>query len=202
MIYSPLCHKAIEFAARVHQGQTRKGKSTPYIVHALAVGLIIARVSKDENMIAAGILHDTIEDCKPYGSITRDLLAKEFNPQVADIVNDLTEPSFAKGFGRAQQDKKTTWLERKLAALQHIKHMKKDSLLVKSADVLHNLTELNEDLKLDGDKVFAKFNASKADTITRYDKLIPELERVWPENPLIKDLLSAHSQFHQLLNNP
>jgi (p)ppGpp synthase/HD superfamily hydrolase len=188
MIFTLLIQDAISFATKVHELDTktkRKGKDIPYITHPLAVGLILARVSSEDNIIAAGILHDTIEDCEPYGSVTKKLLAQQFNPDVARMVNDVTE-----------QDKSLPWLERKLQALEHIKHMNKDSLLVKSADVLHNLSELNEDLTKDGAAVFEKFNASKADTLTRYDKLIPEIAKAWAKNPLLDDL---HEQAKKLV---
>jgi|SRR3989338_183628 len=180
MIYSSLTHKAVSFAIKVHETdakQKRKGTDTPYITHPLVVGLILARVTKDENVIAAGILHDTIEDCEPYGSITKELLAREFNPEVARMVDDLTE-----------KDKTLPWMERKLGAFEHIQDMKQDSLLVKSADVLHNLSEINADIVKHGTAVFEKFNASKEYTLDRYEKLFPEIEKAWKENPLLEDL--------------
>src|SRR5687768_16215143 len=105
MMYTNKFQKAIKFAIKVHQGQTRKGKDETYIVHPLAVGLILSRVTSDEDIIIAGILHDTIEDCKPYGSITKELIVKEFGENVAEMVNDSTE-----------QDKSLPWDERKRLA--------------------------------------------------------------------------------------
>jgi (p)ppGpp synthase/HD superfamily hydrolase len=101
----------------------------------------------------------------------------EFNAEIARMVNDVTE-----------QDKSKPWFKRKMEALKHIKHMKHDSLLVKSADVLQNLTELNEDLKKEGILVFNKFNASKEETILRYTLLIPEIKSAWDGNPLVAEL--------------
>jgi len=177
MTLTALIHKSITFATKVHRTQKRKGKEIPYITHPLTVALILSRVTDDENVICAGILHDTIEDCEPYGSVTKELLEKEFNGEIAQMVDDVTE-----------QNKTLPWKERKMKALSHIKDMDHDSLLVKSADVLHNLVDLLEDVKIDGDKVFSKFNASKADTIKRYSKLIPEIRKVWNANPLMDDL--------------
>lgn len=198
-----LLNKAINFASRVHRDQKRKGTDIPYITHPLAVALILSRMTKDENIIIAGILHDTIEDCEPYGSITKGMIEKEFNTEIARMVDDLTEPPFAKGSGGARQDKKKTWILRKKMALEHVKEMSHDSLLVKSADVLHNLSSLNDDLQKEGENVFSRFNAPKANTIERYQGLIPEIRKAWPAavvrhaqdsgevnsgNPLMKDL--------------
>lgn len=122
-------------------------------------------------------MHDTIEDCKPYGSITRKLLVKEFGERVARMVDDVTE-----------QDKSLPWDERKRLALEHISRMSKDSLLVKSADVLHNMTDQIMDYKTEGEEMFKKFNAGKEKQLKRYETLINEIGRVYPENPLRGDL--------------
>lgn len=190
MIYTTLIHKAIGFAIKVHEldvKKRRKGTDVPYITHPLIVGLILSRITTNENIICAGILHDTIEDCEPYGSVTEAFLERKFNVYVARIVNDITE-----------QDKSLPWMERKLAAFAHIKDMKHDSLLVKSADVLHNLTELNDDIAKDSENVFTKFNASKQDTLLRYQKLVPEIKKAWAANPLIPDLESGLKKLLQL----
>lgn len=180
-------YKAITFATKVHSGVNRKGKDIPYITHPLTVALILSRVTQDENIIIAGILHDTIEDCEPYGSVTKEFLEKEFNAEVARMVNDVTE-----------KDKTLPWFERKMEALKHIKHMQNDSLLVKSADVLHNLTDLNEEIKQNGVIAFKNFKASKEDIILRYEKLIQEIENTRHENPLINDLKEKLKELHDL----
>lgn len=176
--------KAIEFATSVHKTQKRKGKDVPYITHPLAVSKLLSSVTDDENIITAGILHDTIEDCTPYGSMTKETLAREFNADVARMVNDVTE-----------QDKTLPWAIRKAAALAHIPHMQHDALLVKTADVLQNLSDLIADIRTDGIEVFKKFNASKEDTIARYKKLEETFSRVWPENPLLSDLRHVMKEF-------
>ncbi|MFH1547603.1 MAG: HD domain-containing protein [bacterium] len=185
MIYTPLIQKAIRFAIQIHELDTkkrRKGTEIPYVTHPLTVGLILGRVTGNENIIAAGLLHDIIEDCEPYGKINKAFIEKEFNADVARMVDDVTE-----------SDKTLPWMERKMAALSHVKDMKHDSILVKSADVLHNLSELNEDIANHGVSVFSKFNGSKEDTILRYNRLIPELRKAWPKNPLLSELQNALS---------
>lgn len=184
-----LLNKAVSFATSVHRTQKRKGSDIPYITHALAVSLILSKLSKVDNIVIAGILHDTIEDCEPYGSITKAFLAKEFNPKIASIVDDLTE-----------QDKTLPWDDRKMAALHHIKDMPKSSILVKSADVLHNLMSLNDDIEKDKVKAFSKFNAPKEKTIGRYGTLIPELRKAWDGNPLMKDLEYEFERLYRLSN--
>lgn len=187
--YSPLLQKGLREASRIHAGQLRKGSDIPYVTHVMAVGMILARVTSNENTIVGGIMHDSVEDCKPYGSITIAWISREFNSEVARIVEDVTEP-----------DKSLPWETRKQAALDHIKFMQQDSLLVKSADVLHNLSELNLDIENQGLQVFTKFNTSTEKTITRYKNLTAELVRVWPDNPLISDIESGLTRLLHLVH--
>lgn len=181
MIYSPLIQKAITFAIKVHHTdahQVRKGSDIPYITHPLAVAPLLARVTKDEEIIVAGILHDTIEDCKPYGSVTKEMIEELFGPRVARMVNDLTE-----------QDKSLSWEERKMMAMAHIKDMEHDSQLVKATDILYNLTDVLNDIEVNGrDKAFSVFGATQDVVMDSYRKRINELARVWPANPLMSEL--------------
>lgn len=177
---------AIRFASEIHRGQVRKGKDIPYITHPLAVAILISQCTSDSDSIIAGVLHDVIEDCKPYGAVTYGVLAELFGDRVADIVNDLTEP-----------DKTLGWDERKAQALAHIQEMDQASQIVKSADILHNLTEIVIDIEAEGIAVFNKFNTSQEKTIFRYQQLLIALRQKWPENPLLPAL---EEQYQKLVS--
>lgn len=184
MIYTAKLKKAIDVAIRAHSGQTRKGKPhVSYIIHPLSVGLILAKTGADENVIIAGVLHDTIEDTV----VTKEDIEKEFGAEIAEIVNDVTE-----------QDKSIPWSDRKRIATEHIAHMNHGSLLVKSADQLHNMADIIEDYKTYGEDMFKRFNASKKQQLDRYKKLIPAIENAWDENPLLPDLKNALIKIEQL----
>lgn len=177
MFYTPKIQKAIRFATKVHINQKRKGKEDPYIIHPLSVGLILSRAGADEDIVVAGILHDTIEDSDPYGSITFQTIEKEFGANIARMVNDVTE-----------QDKNLSWAERKKAALEHMKEMEQDSLLLKSADVLHNFSDLLQDIEEKGDVAYEKFSGSKEEVNKRFQDLLSEFERLCPANPLLPEI--------------
>ena len=53
---------ALEWAARAHRGQVRKGSSVPYLVHPLNVAKILIHQGCEEDLVIAGLLHDTVED--------------------------------------------------------------------------------------------------------------------------------------------
>lgn len=173
----PLPEKVINaliFAEQVHKGQKRKGKDVPAMTHLSAVLMSVMGVSMNQDLWAAAPLHDTVEDCKPYGSVTIQDIAEQFGPEVARMVADVTEV-----------DKTLPWATRKQQAVEHIADMSEDSLILKTADVLHNLSELLEDLERDGESVFEMFNRDKSLTIGQFVKVVNALKERWPENPLL-----------------
>ncbi len=175
--------KAISFAVGAHAGQKRKGKEVSYIMHPLSVGLLLASSGAEQDVVIAGILHDTIEDTEvTYGEIT-----DKFGTRVADMVNDVTE-----------QDKSLPWKDRKKLALKHIKDMREDSVLVKTADVLHNMSDQLEDYKKEGDKMFDRFNAKKKQQLTRYIKLLDALKSQKIKNPLLPQLEKTTQELKEL----
>lgn len=180
MIYTTLIKKAIRFSIKTHevyQQQKRKGKDIPYITHPLSVGLILARSRASEEVIVAGILHDTIEDSFSEKKVTVEMLTERFGENVATLVASISEFS-----------KDLPWDVRKREALEHVKNFSHGSLLIKSADILSNALELLDDYKKDGEKVFARFNAPKNKIIEHYLNIITAIIAKWPESPLAQDL--------------
>lgn len=175
--------KAISFAIIAHSGQKRKGKEVSYIMHPLSVGLLLSSSGAEGNVVIAGILHDTIEDTK----VTYEEISDKFGKRVADMVNDVTE-----------QDKSLPWTERKKQALEHVKDMSEDSVLVKTADVLHNMNDQLEDYKKEGEEMFERFNAGKEAQLDRYAKLVAALKKRKIKNPLISDLKSTLNEIQIL----
>jgi len=88
-IFTPKIQKAIQCSVDAHKGQMRKVKDVPYVVHPLSVGMILARTGAPDDVIAAGLLHDAIEESK--GRITKEIIDATFGPEVARMVNDVTD---------------------------------------------------------------------------------------------------------------
>ena len=172
--------KAIKFATKTHevyQKQKRKGKDISYIAHPLTVGIILSRVGASDDVVCAGILHDTIEDSIPEKKVTFEMLEERFGKETAQMILDVTET-----------DKTLSWEERKRQAIEHIKTFSHDSLLVKSADIISNLSELIDDYDKDGEQVFLRFNASKDKKIKNSIETITAIMESWPENPFVQEL--------------
>ncbi len=178
--YSTRLQKAVRFSMKTHevyQKQKRKGKDIPYITHPLTVGLILARAGASEDVVIAGILHDTIEDSPSTKKVTREMIADRVGQNVADLVASVTE--FRKDL---------PWEERKREALTHIESFSLESLLVKSADVVGNLTELIDDYERLGEAFWSRCNAPKEKILDNAHQVISAILRRWPGNPLAGDL--------------
>ena len=81
-----MIEKAYQVAKKAHDGQVRKS-GEPYIIHTLCVAIILADLELDKESIAAGLLHDVVEDTP----MTTEDLAKEFGDEVALLVDGVTK---------------------------------------------------------------------------------------------------------------
>ena len=109
---SELVDRAIVFATEKHAGQVRKFGATPYILHPLEVAVILSTLTGDENTIAAGLLHDTVEDTGTEPEEIREA----FGPRVYALVLSETED---KSVNRSPSE---TWMERKQDSLLVLEH--------------------------------------------------------------------------------
>ncbi|MEX0910059.1 MAG: HD domain-containing protein [Candidatus Paceibacterota bacterium] len=191
MIHTPQIQKAIHFAIQIHetdQKQKRKGKDVPYVTHPLTVGLILARAGADEDVITAGVLHDTIEDSTPEHKITRDTLLNQFNESVANLVESVSET-----------DKSLSWVERKKEALEHVRDFSQGSLLLKSADLIANTSDIIDDYHKEGEEMFDRFNAEKEDVLNNYINVMELIMNQWSDNPLTADMERRCSTLREIL---
>ena len=84
-----LVQKALTFATTAHDGQVRKYTKKPYIVHPIEVMEIVSTVEHDDEMLAAALLHDVVEDT----TVTIEEIQQEFGADVAILVDELTDVS-------------------------------------------------------------------------------------------------------------
>ncbi len=137
---------AIEFAVKAHRGQFRKGSHVPYIVHPIGVSKLLIEAGCDEDLVIAGLLHDTLEDTP----VTVEEIKLSFGEKIAAIVSSISEP-----------DKKDTWEHRKNHTIETLKTAPIDNLLVECADKLDNVRAMRKDLALLGDDLWLRFKRGK-----------------------------------------
>lgn len=149
--------KAIAFATKAHEGQVRKGTSRPYIVHPVEVGDIVAKMTDDEEVIAAAVLHDTIEDCD---GVTEEVIRKEFGERVASMV------------AHESEDKTKSWRERKSTTIERLKVAPLELQYIGLADKLSNMRDIDRDYPIYGEELWNRFRMKDKNVIGWYYKEI------------------------------
>jgi len=128
----PLIRKAYEFSDMAHKGQFRES-GDPYVEHCLNVAFILADLHMDSDTIAAGLLHDVIEDA----GVTVDEIKKEFGDDIAGMVDGLTKMSELKLKSAAEQQ--VEYFRKMLLSMANDIRV----IVLKFADRLHNMRTLD-----------------------------------------------------------
>jgi guanosine-3',5'-bis(diphosphate) 3'-pyrophosphohydrolase len=120
--------RAAMFAAEKHRTQRRKDIDTPFINHPLQLAYILVQADvEDPVVLAAALLHDTIEDT----STTHDEIEIVFGHEIANIVAECSD------------DKRLSKLERKQAQIDHAAKISQKAKLVKLADKIANVSDID-----------------------------------------------------------
>ncbi|WP_066306745.1 HD domain-containing protein [Bacillus sp. FJAT-29814] len=152
--------KALQIAGRAHQRQFRKGTDIPYITHPVAVGILLLKAGYRDEVVAAGILHDTVEDT----DLTIEDIRREFGPVIVEIVAGCSEP-----------EKTLSWEDRKEHTIEFLKTASEDIRAVACADKLHNIRSIIDDYAKNGEAVWDRFNRGKNDQRWYYTSLVESL---------------------------
>lgn len=160
---------AIQLAFRKHRGQLRKGTQFPYIVHPMGVmKLLLMEQAEDitisDDVIIAGILHDTVEDT----NMTLEEIEEKFGAEVRRLVDTASEPEELK----RESNQKETWKKRKLHTINHLQELDRPAKILSCCDKLDNARSMNEDHALFGDKIWERFNAPKIDIYWYYEQCL------------------------------
>ena len=144
-----LVSEAIAFAVQAHDGMRRKKGATPYILHPMEAAVIVGTMTDDQNVIAAAVLHDVVEDA----GVTIEEVERRFGRRVRELVESETENK------RADLPPAATWRVRKeetLAILRDTQDM--DVLMMWLGDKLANMRSIYRDHQVEGAAVWQKFN--------------------------------------------
>ncbi len=140
--------QAVIFAAKAHMGQKRKGKDKPYLLHPLEAAAIVGTLTSDDEVLAAAVLHDTVEDTET----TKDDLAEVFGQRVADLVADESEDK------RDDIPADITWKLRKTETIEHLRHASREDKMICLGDKLSNIREIRADHDFFGGELWDRFN--------------------------------------------
>ena len=152
--------RAIIFAVKAHSDTERRGTGYPYIVHPMEAVEIVATMTKDQELLAAAALHDTVEDT----DVTVEQLREEFGDRVADLVASETDqiPGLAGNDVMAGPDRPSeeeTWHARKQAAIDRLAKASREAKMVALGDKLSNMRAIARDYAVQGDALWSIFHA-------------------------------------------
>ncbi|MBR3640555.1 MAG: bifunctional (p)ppGpp synthetase/guanosine-3',5'-bis(diphosphate) 3'-pyrophosphohydrolase [Oscillibacter sp.] len=143
-----LVERALCFAAEAHNDVIRKNGVTPYILHPMEVAVIVGSIDPDPELIAAGLLHDTVEDTP----VTAERIEAEFGPRVAALVAAETEDKMR------DRPADETWRKRKEDSLLVLREGGRDVKILWLADKLSNMRAFLRDYRKKGDALWQAFN--------------------------------------------
>ena len=125
--------KAYDFAQKAHEGQTRRS-GEPYIFHPAHVASILVELQLDAPSVAAGFLHDTVEDVE---GVTLDVIEKNFGAEIRNLVDGVTKLGRL-DFADREEQQAESWRKMILAMSKDIR-----VIMIKLADRLHNMRTLS-----------------------------------------------------------
>ena len=155
-----LVTKAVIFAAEAHKGQYRRGIEIAYIFHCTEVGQILDENKCDTQLVAAGVLHDILEDTPT----TFEKLREVFGARVAEVVRSQTE------------DKSLSWEERKTHTIECLKTASLEHKLLVCADKLANVRSICKNKVELGDALWSRFNSGYEKVKWYYTSLVESLK--------------------------
>ena len=181
-----LVSEAIIFAVNAHDGMRRKKSESPYILHPMEAAVIVGSMSDDQNLIAAAVLHDVVEDA----GITIDEVEQQFGKRVRQLVECETENK------REDLPPEDTWKVRKEESLQVLKNAEDPAvLMVWLGDKLSNMRAIYRDWTVEGDAMWQRFHQSDPSVQAWYYTSIAELTKplahtaAWREYKTLTELV-------------
>jgi (p)ppGpp synthase/HD superfamily hydrolase len=160
--------KAAQIAVVAHKNQVRKSDDTPYIVHPFMVADKLIRYGFSDFTIAAGLVHDVIED----SDVTEADIRRDLGAEVLEIVKYVSE------------DKTQVWEERKKHYAERVRSAPPEAKAVCAADKIHNLESSLIAYEEQGESLWDKFNRGREQKLEAEKAVLASLKANW-EHPLL-----------------
>ena len=180
---NPLLKRALDHASVWHRDQKRKypDVNVPYVSHIAGVVAILSRHGFDDEVLAAGALHDVVEDC----GVTYEELTRLFGARVSALVNAVSE-----------EDKALPWEERKTQYLERFERSPWDAQAVAIADKIDNFTSIVVCAAEHGDP-WSMLKRGKAAQMQRFEAFAQAVATL-PPHPLCTELEAALATLRSL----
>ena len=161
---------ALRFARRVHLGQHRQQTHEQFVEHPIAVADLLMRAGYDGPMISAAYLHDVVE----HADVELDELRKRFGPEVAGLVDSLSEDPGIDGYGARKRDLRRRILE-----------SGGDSVVIYSADRVANMRDWRKVAPEDRPAIGERLGTTLEERLQLWSEDVEELHRADPHTPFL-----------------
>ena len=176
-----LLEKAHRLMLKAHGKQVRKTDGSPYIIHPMMVAKKLARLGFNDEVIAAALVHDVLEDT----DMNEQQLRQELGDKVVDIILPLSE------------DKSLEWETRKKKYIQDVKNGSPEIKAVSIADKIHNLESIIETYKTMGSDIWSKFNRGKEQKMWFEHEMLKAFQESW-DHPMSAEYEKLLKQVEKL----
>ena len=170
----PRTKAALAFAEEQHAGQLRKVDGAPFIAHPIEVASLLYDAGAGDDVIAAGLLHDTLEKTRTDGTELRT----RFGPRVARLVAAVSEDESIAGYAR-----------RKAALRRQVEAAGTEAMLVFAADKVSKVRELSVAPEgSEAAQLAATVSRTRQRRLAHYRHCLELLERHIADSPLVRQL--------------
>ncbi len=176
-----LTEKALRLAVVAHKEQVRKTDGSPYVVHPIMVGMMLKEYGFSEEVVAAGFVHDVIEDTP----VTEEELRAELGNEVCDYVMAVSE------------DTDLPWEERKQQYVDAVVVASEGAKAVCIADKIHNAESLIDNHKTLGIAVWDVFSKDKEKKLWFEELVYEKVSASW-QHPLLDRYRTLIDEIHKL----
>lgn len=184
MNHTPQIKKAIQFAARKHQGHMRQEtEPLPYITHLFSVALLVAEDGADDDVVTAALLHDTLEDTET----TREEIVASFNERVAELVESVSEV-------KEKDGTPLDWKGRKMQYLSQVEGASDDAVLISIADKIDNIESKLEAFEKEGEPLLKRWKQPVEEYLWYHGEVLRIAHARLPEHRLTTRFAEAHAK--------
>ena len=179
---SDLVAEAYRLAAEAHDGQRRKDDGTPYITHPIAVAELLHDAGFDDEVIAAALLHDVVEDTE----MGPGEIAERFGERVAELVEALSEDEGIEDYE-----------ERKREHREQVEESGRDAIAIYIADKLSNLRDMRRIYAEEGEAIASRFKAPLDVRVRLWREDLEMAKRSAPDLPYLSEFERQLEEFER-----
>jgi (p)ppGpp synthase/HD superfamily hydrolase len=175
-----LTDKALQLAFAAHEGQKRH-EGIPYVTHPVAVALMLAQRGFGEEVVAAALCHDVLEDT----GVTEGEMRQELGDAVADVVSAVS------------YDRSLPWKEQRERYIESVREAGESAMAVSVADKIHNARSLIALHASSGPAMWSRFNATREQKVWFEEAMLVMLKEAW-QHPLVGEYEALVAQLRAL----